>query len=691
MIRLGCDIGGTFTDFLLHDAATGAMETLKLPTTPDDPSRAILQGLEALAAARPGLADSLASLIHGTTLVINAVIERKGAPTALLATAGFPDILEMRREIRYDIYDLRQEFPAPIVPRRWRLEAPERILADGTVETPLDETAVAEAARRAAADGVESLAICFLHSYANPEHERRARAVAQAAAPQLDISLSSEVLPEIREFERTATTVVNAYVRPVVNRYLGRLTERLAAFGFARAPALMLSGGGVVGVEAARRAPVRLAESGPVGGAIAAVELARQAGARSLLAFDMGGTTAKLCLIEEGRLPVTADYEVDRVHRFKRGSGTPVAVPTVDLIEIGAGGGSIAAIDGLGLLRIGPESAGAEPGPVCYGRGGTRPTVTDADLALGWLDPEAFRPAERPLDAQAARAALARDVGAPLGLATDDAAAAVIAVVEEAMAGAARMHAVERGGDARAATMVAYGGAGPLHADGVARRLGCRTILVPPAAGVFSALGFLASPVRYEASRTRLTTLDGDPAAAEALEAVLRELEAEAGAVAAEAAGDAPVGCERIADMAYAGQGHSLRVALAPGPFDPEDAARRFAEAYAAAYGYAYDDMTAQVVTLRVVSTADAPAAAVSAPPEPGAPAPRGTRPAWDPAAGAMVPHAVAAFETLRAGETVAGPALIEARGTTARVGAGAVATMTPGGWLRIDIEEATP
>ncbi|MEM8664741.1 MAG: hydantoinase/oxoprolinase family protein [Pseudomonadota bacterium] len=681
-LRVGCDIGGTFTDFLLFDPDDGSLRTLKIPTTPDDPSRAVLDGLAALAKDDPSLIARLGSVIHGTTLVINAVIERKGAPTALLATAGFPDILQMRREIRYDIYDLHQRFPTPLVPRRWRKEVPERILSGGAVETSLDTGAVAKVAAELAADGVTSLAIVFLHAYANDTHELEAAAAVRAAAPGLDVSLSSQVLPEIGEFERTATTVVNAYVRPLVERYLAELDTKLSAMGVQGKLTLMLSGGGTCGAEAARRAPVRLAESGPVGGAIAAAALGEAAGAGSVLAFDMGGTTAKLCLMDGGQMPVTRTYEVDRVHRFKRGSGTPIAVPTVDLVEIGAGGGSIARLDPMGQLLVGPESAGAVPGPIAYGGGGTEPTVTDANLVLGYLDPDAFRPRGVPLDRDGAEQGLMR-VGEPLGLGVVETAAAVVAVVEEAMAGAARMHAVERGSDAAAATLVAYGGAGPLHADGIARRLGIRRVLVPPAAGVFSALGFLVSPVRFEAARSRLARLGSDEAAS-VLDPVLAALAAEARAAVESATGETAVTFERFADMAYHGQGHTLRVPLADGSFDDRDAAARFGSAYRSAYGYAYDDMAIQVVTVRVVATVDTPPAPIAAPPIARSPAPRAARPAYDPAVQGMADHTLVRFSALCPGEAVEGPALIEADGTTIRVGRGATATMAAGGWIEM-------
>ena len=436
-IRIGCDVGGTFTDFLLCDAETGAVETLKVPTTPDAPERAVLDGLAALAADRPELFAATTALIHGTTLVINAIIERTGARTALITNEGFRDILETRREIRYDIYDIRQTYPEPIVPRGLRRGVPGRMRHDGTEDVPLDRDAVRRVLSALAGEGVQSVAVCLLHSYANPAHERAVAEEAAALGVPFDLTLSSDILPEVQEFERFATTALNAYVRPRVDQYLGRMEEGVAEAGHARPLFLMQSGGGIITAPVARRVPVRLAESGPVGGVLAARALAAEAGIGDVLAFDMGGTTAKACLVTGGEMPVTRAYEVDRVHRFKRGSGTPMAVPTVDLIEIGAGGGSIARIDDLGLLRIGPQSAGADPGPACYGRGGTRATVTDANLVFGYLDPGEFQAGGIALDVGAAREAIARDVAKPMRLPVEAAAAAIVAMVDESMAQAA--------------------------------------------------------------------------------------------------------------------------------------------------------------------------------------------------------------------------------------------------------------
>jgi len=685
--RLGCDIGGTFTDFVLLDETSGAFSVEKVLTTPADPSEAVDDGVGRLLARHPGFVAATEHVIHGTTLVSNAVIERKGARTAVIATRGFADILEMRREIRYDIYDIGAVYPTPLVERNARREVTERVGSDGGVLTPLDEADAAGVLAALAAEGVESVAVCLLHAYANPAHERAIERLA-AAHPALAVSLSSEVLPEIKEFERTATTAVNAYVKPLVARYLERLEERLAARGLHRRLFMMLSGGGITATATARKFPVRLIESGPVGGALAAVHLGRRAGLGDVLSFDMGGTTAKACLIRGGEMPIATELEVDRVHRFKRGSGTPLGVPAVDLIEIGAGGGSIAGMNSVGLLQVGPQSSGADPGPICYGRGGTAPTVTDADLVLGYLDATYFLGGAMPLDRAGARHGIESEVGKRLSLPAEEAAWGIHEVVNENMASAIRMYVAEKGGDLAHTTLIAFGGAGPVHADGVARKLGVPRLLVPRGAGVFSALGFLVAPVSFEVSRTRPMRLaHADPAR---LAALFAELEAEAAGVVRHAAPGAGVRFARAADVCYHGQGHQIRVTLAAGDagLAPAAIAGRFLAEYKTRYGYTYEDLEIELVTLRVTAAAERTA------PEPSAPAPegaarealKGERPAWSPRGRRFVPHRVYAMGRLDPGASLAGPAILEEDASTLIVGEGATAVVDGRGWVTVTL-----
>ncbi|NBH02302.1 hydantoinase/oxoprolinase family protein, partial [Amycolatopsis sp. SID8362] len=466
-MRIGVDIGGTFTDLCAVDGA-GIAAVGKVLTTHDEPARAVEEGLAALLADAGIAASAVTQVVHGTTLVTNALIERTGSRTALLATAGFRDVLEMRREHRYELYDLHLELPAPLVPRHLRFDVPERILADGSVRTALDEAYVVRLGRELAARGIEAVAVCFLHAFTNPAHERRVAELLAEVAPELRVALSSDVVPEIREFERASTTVANVYVQDLTERYLRDLEHRLRRLGIAGAPHIMLSNGGLATVGTAARYPIRILESGPAGGALAAAAV----GPPDLLAFDMGGTTAKLCLIAGGAPLVTHQFEVDRKYRLLPSSGLPVRVPVTDMIEIGVGGGSIARIDTLGLLTVGPDSAGSEPGPVCYGRGGAEPTVTDADLVLGYLDPGYFLGGGMPLDAEAARVVLRKAIADPLGVSVEEAAWGIHTSVNEDMANAARVHAVERGHDPAKLPMYTFGGAGPVHGAGVARALG---------------------------------------------------------------------------------------------------------------------------------------------------------------------------------------------------------------------------
>ncbi len=495
--RVGVDIGGTFTDFVLVDGETGRVRLYKCLTTPKDPSAGALEGLEELLrAAGLGFSD-LGTLVHGTTLVTNAIIERSGSSLGLLTTRGFRDILEMGTEQRYDIYDLFLRFPDPLAPRAFRREIDERLDRDGRVVVPLDLTQAHREVADLVSNGVEALAVCFLHAYRNPVHERAIAEMVRREFPGLAVSLSCEVVPELREYERSATTAANAYVQPLMARYVAKLEGALAERGFAGRFYLIQSSGGMTSPAAARRFPIRLLESGPAGGALVTAFFGRQVGQDDVIAFDMGGTTAKACLVQGGRPDVAPAMEAARVHRFKRGSGLPIKAPVIDMIEIGAGGGSIARVDALGLLKVGPRSAGADPGPACYGLGGKEPTVTDANLLLGYLDPGFFLGGRMRLERPPAEVAVAALAG-QLGLDPIQTAWGVYEIVCENMAAAARVHIVEKGRDPRRYAMVAFGGAGPAHAARVARILGIGEVIVPPASGAAAALGFLVAPISFE-------------------------------------------------------------------------------------------------------------------------------------------------------------------------------------------------
>jgi len=562
--RIGFDIGGTFTDFILSDAKVESIRLHKRLTSAPDPADSALIGLEELVAmAGIRLAD-VAEIVHGTTLVTNAIIERKGARLGLLTTEGFRDILEMGTEQRYDIYDLFLQFPEPLVPRHRRLEVRERLDRDGRVVTPLDADDVRRALTQLVGDGAEAVAVCLLNAYANPAHEQQVAEIVRRHFPQLLLSLSSEVVPELGEYQRCATTVANAYVQPLMARYVARLEREIAARGFNGTLRLMHSAGGLVSIATASAVPIRLLESGPAGGGLATALFGRLAGKKDVISFDMGGTTAKACLIENGRVDVAPMMEAARVHRFKRGSGIPIKAPVIDMIEIGAGGGSIARIDDVGLLRVGPHSAGSAPGPACYGLGGTQPTVTDANLVLGYYDPGFFLGGRMSLDIAAARSAI-ETVATPLGLSIEAAAAGIHAVVTDSMAAAARVHLVEKGKDPRAFAMVGFGGAGPAHVTGVARALGVGEVIVPPASGAASALGFLTAPLSFDTARSRLFEFS-DGFDAEALNAILAELEREGRKRLTEAGiAAADIRVERSADMRLVGQMHEIAVPLPDG------------------------------------------------------------------------------------------------------------------------------
>ena len=675
--RIGFDIGGTFTDFVLIEADSGRIFNHKLPTTPRNPDLAVQEGWRALL-AQAGIAGSdVANAIHGTTLITNCLIERTGAVTLLLATQGFSDVLDTQREMRYDIYDLQAPQVQHLVPRPLRFEARERMDAFGDVMEALDPAsleAVAQRLERAGvADQVESIAVCFLHAFTNPEHERQAGAWLAQRLPQLKISLSHAVAPEIREYERMSTTVCNAYVQPLAETYLRQLETRLRQAGFRQALLLMLSSGGVATLDTAVRFPIRLVESGPAAGALAAVFYGELLQQPDLVSFDMGGTTAKMCLIKDGQPAMSDDFEIARVHRFKRGSGLPVRVPTIELIEIGAGGGSIARVDELGLLKVGPASAGADPGPACYGLGGDRPTVTDADLLLGYLNPAFFLGGRMPLEPAAAEAALAA-LAAQLDLSPVEAALGVFRVVNENMISAARVHVAERGADPRRLQLVAFGGAGPVHAYEIARALKMRGFVCPAAAGVTSALGFLTAPMSFEFARTHMARLATTERLAQ-LDAIYAELIAE-GRRVLRAAGvaDADMTFTRKADLRHAGQGHEIVVPL---PWDSLaetalDAVRtHFFARYREIYGHVHTHLDLEITTCRLTAAGPKPQLALpeAAPGTDVRAARKGTRPVYFAETRAYVETPVYDRYALGSGCAFPGPAIVEEQESTAVIG----------------------
>jgi N-methylhydantoinase A len=607
--RAGIDIGGTFTDLVLIEDETGRLAVGKVLSTPEDPSEAVEEGLIELLGQEGLEAGRLGTVIHGTTLVTNALIERKGAVTALLTTEGFRDAVAIGTEHRYDMYDVFIEKPDPLVPRSLRYGVRERVLDDGSVMLDLDEeqilTIVAELRER----GVRAVAVSFLHSFRNPEHERRVREILAEQAPEMVVSISSEVAPEIREYERTSTTVANVYTRPLVEGYLHSLEHRLRRLGFRGSLYIMLSNGGTASVKTACRFPVRLLESGPAAGALAAAFYGRATDLSDVLSFDMGGTTAKACLIEDGEPLSTNEFEVARVYRFKKGSGLPVKASVIEMIEIGAGGGSIASIGPLGLPEVGPRSAGSDPGPACYGRGGKEPTVTDADLILGYLDPEFFLGGKMRLDREAALRAVEEKIARPLGLDTVEAAWGVHQVVNENMANAARVHAIERGKDPRAYPLFAFGGAGPVHGYRVARALGVPGFIAPLGAGATSAFGFLCAPLSFDFVRSlygRLDEFDWSGA-----NEALNEMEVEGrNLLRASGVADEDVRVRRLCEMRYAGQGHEVTVELPDGSLGPGDADRLtklYRKEYMRLYSREGPDVPLEVITWRLGVSAPLP------------------------------------------------------------------------------------
>lgn len=678
MYRVGVDIGGTFTDFALFDARGAKMSVHKRLTTPHDPSVAVTEGIDVML-ERDGVAIAdLTDVVHGTTLVTNAVIERRGAVTGMLATAGFSDILDMGFERRYDLFDLRVKYPPPLVPRRLRLEVAERVRFDGSVETPLDEAAVKAAAVRFKELGVTAVAVCFLHAYANPAHEARAARILREAAPEFFVSASADVFPNMREFERWTTTTVNAFTQPMFDRYLERLETGLASRGFRGRLYIMASSGGTLTADTARQFPVRALESGPAAGVLMSAYHGRSLALSNLLSFDMGGTTAKGALVRGGAPIKRYAMEVARVHEFRQGSGLAIRIPVIDMIEIGAGGGSIAEIDDRGLLRVGPRSAGADPGPVCYGRGGAKPTLTDANLMLGYLDAGFFLGGAMALDRAAAEAAIQDKVAKPLGLETLRAAWGIHDIVSEDVARAFRIHASERGFDYRSGSMVAFGGSGPLHALAIARKLKIPRVVFPVGAGVMSALGLLISPLAFEMARSRRIHVADIDAADFA--ATFRALEEEATFFLLKAG--VPVDqikLKRRLDMRYQGQGHEIEVTLPDGR-DPAalfaDLGEQFDRAYEAAYTLRLDE-PAEIINWKVEAAGPAPdlgtGYSLSGSTNKAEPR-KGARLAYDHEADRMTEWPVYDRYALVPGATVKGPALIEERESTCVIGPGQAA-----------------
>jgi N-methylhydantoinase A len=645
---------------------------VKVLTTPDDPSIAVETGIERLLEHVP--AGDVTEVVHGTTLVANALIERKGAVTALIATKGFRDTITIRRELRYDLYDLFLEMPEPLVPRRLRYELAERVLADGSIDTALDPEEVRSVARRMRRDGIEAVAVSLLHAYRNPKHERKVGRILGEEVPGIAVSLSSDVSPELGEFARTSTAIANAYVLPLIDSYLEMLQKRLDGLGLRGPLRIMLStgGGGIAGVDTARRFPVRLLESGPAAGAVSAGFWGSRGGRDDVLAFDMGGTTAKACLIEKGIPLVASEFESARVYRFTKGSGMPVRVPVIDLIEIGAGGGSIAHMGPFGLPNVGPESTGAEPGPVCYGQGGTLPTVTDADLLLGYLNPDFFLGGEMRLDVDGARAAMER-LGVDLGLSGQQAAAAIHRVVNENMASAARMHAIERGRDLRRCTLVATGGAGPVHAWGVARNLGIGRLVFPPSAGVASAFGMLTAAPGFELARSLPSPLGETPW--REVRRALREMISEGTRqLTTTGVPKARIAVDVVADVRHRGQGDAISVELGAGLED--DPVRQVEDAFATAYVHLYDrrppGVEAEVMTWRVRLAGPLPELDVHARRTSGGGARKGRRKVWFAETDRYKDTAVYDRYRLAPGDVFSGPAVVEERESTMVIGPGA-------------------
>ncbi len=602
-MKLGIDIGGTFTDFVLFDNDSNQLYFAKTLTTYPDPTVGIFNGVKEIETKYGFQIKNMSGIVHGTTLVTNAVIERKGAKTAFITTKGFEDVLEIGREMRYDIYDIFLTMPKPLVPRNLRMGVAERVDTHGNILEPINTEALKDLAKTLKDNGIEAVGVCLLNSFANTSHEKALGDFLSENVPDIYYSLSSEIMPEIREYERSSATAMNAYVQPITDKYLKDFETQLRVSGFEGNINIMISSGKLTTIDGARKSPIHLLESGPAGGAMAGVFFGTHLEEENLLCFDMGGTTAKACVIYEGKPEITNHFEAGRVKRFKKGSGLPVRIPVIDLIEIGAGGGSIARVNNIGLLTVGPDSASSTPGPVCYNRGGEDPTVTDADLVLGYLNADYFLGGEMQLSVEAARKAIEIKLANPLGISIEDAAMGIHKIVNENMANAARVHVLEKGMDPRHFNMVGFGGAGPVHAFGVAKLLNVRRLIIPVGAGVTSALGFLVSPVASEKIHSfidELDSLDWNE-----VNTFLSDME-EDGYQFLNQSGihkkDAIV--ERIVEMRYAGQGHEITIELPEGELGTDSISeikRRFKKEYEFRYNRSIEGMALEMVTWRVV------------------------------------------------------------------------------------------
>jgi N-methylhydantoinase A len=690
--RLGCDIGGTFTDFVLLNDVTGEIKTGKCLTTPVDPSDAVEEGIRVLEATNPDFVGRLDELIHGTTLVINSIIERKGARTGLITTKGFRDILEIGREIRYAPYDVFAEFPKPLIPRRYRVEVDERVRSDGSVIKALDPEEARQAVQSLINQGIESIAVCLINSFENPEHELMLEEIIRREAPELPVSISYRVLPQIKEYERTSTTVTNAYVKPLTGRYLSKLAGRLASIGFKGKLFIMLSSGGVTSVETAAEFPVRIIESGPTAAVIAGQYYGRHFNIPEMFCFDMGGTTAKSCLIQKGVAGVVPTFEVGRVQRFMKGSGLTIQVPVVDLMEIGAGGGSIAKVSKMGTLQVGPESSGAAPGPICYGRGGTEPCVTDADLLLGYLDENYFLGGEMKLDKEGARRGVEEKIAKPLGVSFIQAIYGIHDLINETMAAAAKTHIAEKGGNPKIVTIAAFGGAGPVHAYGLAKKLGAPRLLIPPNAGVGSALGFFTAPRAFDLLRSHKVSL-GSADFAE-IEQIFKDLETDAAKILQKEAGVETIRFGRSIDMRFVGQGSEVNVPV-PGvefaQLEKTEVRLYFDEVYEKLYGRTYPESEAEFINFKV--RASLPERLLQLPKLNGRmgvsidQAVKGKRDAYSPIAREFIPYTVYDRYKLFPGAQFPGPAIIEEKESTLIVGEDASVSTDEFGFLWIELK----